>query len=121
MTALGGKRLSCDGNAGVALPPEADILTLDTNPELLADFGRIRTVGFRKGATDEPTSAWLMQRSPPVCVARSSEQRPSDQQAHGADRHHARRPEPDEPRRAAQAPWHQWYRAPARTLPRNSQ
>ena len=45
---MGGKRLSCDGNATAALPPEADIQRLETNPELLADFGRKRTGGFRR-------------------------------------------------------------------------
>ena len=45
MTGAGGKRLSCGGNAAAALPPEAYIQRLDTNPELLADFGRKRNGG----------------------------------------------------------------------------
>ncbi len=57
MTELGGKRLWCDGNAGAALPPEADIQRLDTNPELLADFGRRRNGGFQAAPPTYPTLA----------------------------------------------------------------
>ncbi len=38
------------GNAGAALPPEADIQRLDTNPVLLADFGRVLKVRGLPGA-----------------------------------------------------------------------
>jgi hypothetical protein len=35
------------GTGAAALPPKADVQRLDINPELLADFGRMRNGGFR--------------------------------------------------------------------------
>ena len=59
---LGGKRLSCDGNAGAALPPEADIQRLGTKPELLAGFGRKRNGGFpARHPGKRPSDGWPRQ------------------------------------------------------------